>query len=74
MEITFQCTLFSFIHCYIVLFRVGKIESIIIVSLEKTHSVVSHIYFIHLPSLSLGANSVWVFYFRNTIKRLKNST
>lgn len=48
MEITFQCTLFSFIHCYIVLFRVGKMESIIIVSLEKTHSVASHIYFIHL--------------------------
>lgn len=54
MEITFQCSLFSFIHCYIVLFRVGKIKSIIIPSLQKTHSVASHIYFIHVSYLSLG--------------------
>jgi len=58
MEITFQFTLISFIHCYIVLFRVGKIESIIIVSSEKTHSVASHIHLIHVPSLSVGAKSM----------------
>lgn len=58
MEITFQCTIFSFIRCYIVLFRVEKIKSIIILSLEKTHSVVSHIYFIHLSYLSLGEKSM----------------
>lgn len=69
-----QCTFFSFIHCYIVLFGVGKIKTIITVSLQKTHSMASHIYFMHLHSLSLGANSVWDFYFRNTVKRLKNST
>lgn len=57
MEITFQCTIFSFIRCYIVLFRVEKIKSIIL-SLEKTHSVVSHIYFIHLSYLSLGEKSM----------------
>lgn len=57
MEITFQCTRFSFIRCYIVLFRVGKIKSIIL-SLEKTHSVASHIYFIHLSYLLLGEKSM----------------
>lgn len=69
MKITFQCTLFSFIHCYIVLFSVGKIKSIIILSLEKTHSVASRIYFIPLSYLSLGENSMRVFYFRNTLKK-----
>lgn len=58
MEIAFQSTLFSFIPCYIALFRIGKMKSIIILSLEKTHSVASHIYFIHLSYLSLREKSM----------------
>lgn len=37
-----------FIRCHIALFRVGKIKSIIIVSLKKTHSVTSCVYFTDL--------------------------